>query len=75
MQSMMQDQRMMPSTFRLGLHISTKAVRAIPTKMPIGQPGLEYPSLRLSSQVIVGFIELAIKTNHDTAVQKRSLTN
>lgn len=31
--------------------------------------------MRLSSQVIVVFIELAIRTTHDTAIQKKSLIN
>lgn len=43
--------------------------------MPIGQPDLEDPSLKLSSQVIVDFIECIIKTNHDTAIQKKKELN
>lgn len=52
---------------RLDLPISIKTIKTIPNRQLIDQPYLNNPSLRPPSQVLIYYVELAMKTKHHNA--------
>lgn len=58
------------ATYRVLCHPrSINTIETVPTDMLPGQPDLHSPSLSVSSQVILDWVKLTIKTDRDSDIQ------